>query len=53
MEFGQIPKQIFEKPHPPKTCLLIKDFQQFGNIVFYLTISFYNNFFYNGRTIFY
>lgn len=32
MEFGQIPKQIFEKPHPPKTCLLIKDFKQFGNI---------------------
>ncbi|XP_060859009.1 protein FAN-like isoform X1 [Metopolophium dirhodum] len=30
MEFGQIPKQIFEKPHPPKTCLLIKDFQKFG-----------------------
>lgn len=34
MEFGQIPKQIFGKPHPPKTCILIKDFKQFGNIVF-------------------
>jgi len=43
MEFGQIPKQIFEKPHPPKTCLLIKDFQKFGNIVFYLTVVLLNN----------
>lgn len=34
MEFGQIPKQIFGKPHPSKTCLLIKDFKQFGNIIF-------------------
>lgn len=33
MEFGQIPKLIFEKPHPPKTCLLIKDFKQLGNIL--------------------
>lgn len=35
MEFGQIPKRIFEKPHPPKTCMLTKDFKQFGNILFY------------------
>ncbi|XP_050438205.1 protein FAN-like [Adelges cooleyi] len=30
MEFGQIPKQIFEKPHPPKTCSLSRDFGQLG-----------------------
>ncbi|VVC46047.1 Hypothetical protein CINCED_3A020452 [Cinara cedri] len=30
MEFGQIPIMIFEKPHPSKTCLLVKDLNQFG-----------------------
>ncbi|XP_050527638.1 protein FAN-like isoform X2 [Daktulosphaira vitifoliae] len=30
MEFGQIPKQIFEKPHPSKTYLFIKDIEQLG-----------------------
>lgn len=35
MEFGQIPKQIFRKPHPPKTCLLINDFKQLGKQIFF------------------
>lgn len=38
MEFGQIPKQIFQKPHPPKTCLLISDFKQFGIIIYLLIV---------------
>lgn len=38
MEFGQIPIQIFEKPHPSKTCLLVKDFKQLGNCVFLSTL---------------
>lgn len=45
MEFGQIPKQIFEKPHPPKTCLLLNDFKNFGKITnivtFFFNISIY------------
>lgn len=36
MEFGQIPKQLFKDPHPPKTCLLFKDFKQTGIILFLL-----------------
>lgn len=23
MEFGQIPKQVFKKPHPARTCAVI------------------------------
>lgn len=38
MEFGQIPKQIFQKPHPPKTCLLISGLKEFGINIYLLII---------------
>lgn len=41
MEFGQMPKKIFENPHPTKMCLLINDFKQFGS--YFFINNYYNN----------